>query len=435
MMDRPLLVLFAVCAISSSVGSLAPHNWDCIACETNSMLAGNWDINNPNFNNTDLWWAKTIASSYAAVALNLNSANTSITVEHARILKRLNPKIKFLVYQNSVLGPLTNEASATINAHPEWWCRDDTGAPITLPQGYTLNHSRADVRSFYNNYPLHVFGADAKELLDGVLNDDMGYSPHSLAKTNLARHDQWYRGKMQMSEEGSAIYGALNGGEMWGNDALNFNSQFSNTAYNGSVVNWNTSLAYQDVGFVEGAGCFWYQNRTTGEWEPDRFNTFLEGVINASAAGKPVVLHFSPGPSNVPIFKYPQEPSPSYNTFLALQWEGPTGSAQNVNTTADAVRANAKKALVGALAPFLIVASELVFFQYSWFYELQDGNIPCQVGIECGMPNEWYAEYSKPLGAPTGRAVKNGYVWTREFAHASVYVDARSRSSAKITWH
>ena len=46
-----------------------------------------------------------------------------------------------------------------------------------------------------------------------------------------------------------------------------------------------------------------------------------------------------------------------------------------------------------------------------------------------------YPEFSKPLGAPAGRAVRNGYVWTSEFDHASVYVDARSRAASKITWH
>jgi hypothetical protein len=204
---------------------------------------------------------------------------------------------------------------------------------------------------------------------------------------------------MKMADEGRAIYGALNGGEVWGNDALNLNAQFVNTTYNGTLVNWNTSLAHQDVAFLEGAGSFWYQDHTTGEWVPDHFNLFLQSVINASTAGKTVILHFSPGPSNVPIFHYPQKATPPYNSFLALQWEGPAGSAQNINTTADAVRLNAANALVQALAPFLIVAGPSVFLQYAWFYEVQDGNIPCPEGIECGMPNEWYVVFCVTIAA------------------------------------
>ena len=49
----------------------------------------------------------------------------------------------------------------------------------------------ADVRTWYNNYPVHVFGAEAKQLLDGMFNDGMGYSPNTLHNTNLARHDAW----------------------------------------------------------------------------------------------------------------------------------------------------------------------------------------------------------------------------------------------------
>lgn len=57
-----------------------------------------------------------------------------------------------------------------------------------------------------------------------------------------------------------------------------------------------------------------------------------------------------------------------------------------------------------SLAPFLIVATERVFFGYGWFYNLEDGYIPCPKEIECGMPTEWFPEYSKPLGEPLAAA-------------------------------
>ena len=426
-----VLVLVAFDGFIPLEAALAPHGWDCISCPSNSMLAGNWDVNNPNFNNTDLWWAETITSSYAAVALNMNFANTSITVEQARIMKKLNPHFKFLVYQNSELGPLTKESKQIIDAHPEWWCRDDDDVPLSTVQGYKLNMSRADVRSWYNNYPLHVFGEDAEELLDGLLSDSMGYSPGWLKNTNQARYDAFFQGKMKLGDEGRAIYSKLNGGEVWANDALDVIDQYNKVAYNHSLVKWNTALDHVDVGFLEGAGSFWYDNHTTGEWIPEFFELFLESVINASTAGKTVVLHFSPGPSMVPLLSFPQNATPAYNKFLALTWQGPAKTP----LTADGVRQAAADVLVQALAPFLIVANERVFLQYAWFYELQDGNIPCPSGIECGMPSSWYPEFSKPLGAPKAPAVKNGPIWTRAFANAEVYVDVRSRSASKITWH
>ena len=52
------------------------------------------------------------------------------------------------------------------------------------------------------------------------------------------------------------------------------------------------------------------------------------------------------------------------------------------------------------------------------------------------MPNEWFPEYSKPLGPPEGPATTDATrtVWTRRFAHASVRVDLRNRTASSILW-
>ena len=47
-------------------------------------------------------------------------------------------------------------------------------------------------------------------------------------------------------------------------------------------------MDHLDAGFLEGAGGYWYENTTTGEWIPDFFEAFLEGVIAASTGGKTV---------------------------------------------------------------------------------------------------------------------------------------------------
>ena len=64
-------------------------------------------------------------------------------------------------------------------------------------------------------------------------------------------------------------------------------------------------MDHLDGGFLEGAGGYWYINQTTGEWIPDYFNLFLSTIIEASTAGKTVVLHFAPGPSFPPYINYP----------------------------------------------------------------------------------------------------------------------------------
>eukprot|EP01050_Picozoa_sp_SAG11_P017771 SAG11_NODE_2600_length_3182_cov_3.935777_2_plen_513_part_00 len=311
-------------------------------------------MNSPYFNNSDLWWAHTITSSYAAVALNMNANNASLTVEQAKIFKEINPKFKFLVtnaqplllrscpalvlgaseyvrpadvaavalrtsvaaltvtvhlatamppqvYQNAELGPLTHEATRTIAAHPGWWARTDDGVPIKTNQGYELNHTVPEVRKWCNGYPVQVFGTAVKELLDGLFYDGMGYNPGRYAGVSRARHDAWFEGKMKLADEARALYGGMNGGEVWGNGAVGVTAGYNNYTYKGKPVGWHTSLDHLDTGFLEGAGGYWYENRTTGEWIPDFFEAFLQGVIAASTGGKTVVLHFSPGPAFPPI--------------------------------------------------------------------------------------------------------------------------------------
>lgn len=59
------------------------------------------------------------------------------------------------------------------------------------------------------------------------------------------------------------------------------------------------------------------------------------------------------------------------------------------------------------------------------------------VALTRARPNEWFPEYTRPLGAPVGPATKDasGMKWNREFAHASVSVDLNDRTASKIQWH
>lgn len=78
-----------------------------------------------------------------------------------------------------------------------------------------------------------------------------------------------------------------------------------------------------------------------------------------------------------------------------------------------------------ALACYLIGAQPYSYFMYSWGWGLADGSL-----VD-------YPELQKPLGAPKGsykRVKPNGWEFTREFKHASVWVNTESRK-AKIIWH
>lgn len=66
--------------------------------------------------------------------------------------------------------------------------------------------------------------------------------------------------------------------------------------------------------------------------------------------------------------------------------------------------------------------------KYSYFY-LKDG-------YDAKKSDTWltrHPDYDRPLGPPKGPAVRNGYTYTREFAHASVWLDIENET-ASIVW-
>jgi hypothetical protein len=76
------------------------------------------------------------------------------------------------------------------------------------------------------------------------------------------------------------------------------------------------------------------------------------------------------------------------------------------------------------LTAFLIGVQPNCYFQYGWGWTLQDGAL---VG---------YPEFKKPLGKPLGdfdRPDPGGWIFKREFEHASVWLDLNTREG-KVDW-
>ncbi len=73
------------------------------------------------------------------------------------------------------------------------------------------------------------------------------------------------------------------------------------------------------------------------------------------------------------------------------------------------------------LACFLVGAERNCYFCYTWGWLGEYGTF------------DWYPEFDKPLGSPTGEAIRKDWSYQREFAHASVYVDLEKKT-ARIDW-
>lgn len=79
------------------------------------------------------------------------------------------------------------------------------------------------------------------------------------------------------------------------------------------------------------------------------------------------------------------------------------------------------------LSIFLVIAEE-----YSYFL-VHDGFNAYSVMGDDRLWLKRFAEYDRALGAPRGPAVKSGYIYTRQFENAAVYLDL-GKSEGRINW-
>jgi len=81
--------------------------------------------------------------------------------------------------------------------------------------------------------------------------------------------------------------------------------------------------------------------------------------------------------------------------------------------------------LTYSLAIFLICAEKYSYFLAHDGYSVN--------GDDSSVWLKTFPEYSKPLGPPKGLASRNGFIYTRDYEHASVWLDIE-HEKAKITW-
>lgn len=93
----------------------------------------------------------------------------------------------------------------------------------------------------------------------------------------------------------------------------------------------------------------------------------------------------------------------------------------------------ARKDITFPLACFLICAQRYTYFDYSWGYNQMDQGSIVLTPDEKKVDQRWYPQLEKPLGHPLGVPHIHGYIFTRKFQHASVWVDL-STHQARIQW-
>jgi len=104
-------------------------------------------------------------------------------------------------------------------------------------------------------------------------------------------------------------------------------------------------------------------------------------------------------------------------------WPGFTwfSDAEMMKKPHEEVHKVAAERITFPLACFLAGAGEHCYFCYTWGWLGEYGTF------------DWYPEFDRPLGPPKGDAVRAGWTFRREFAHASVFVDLEKKTG-RIDW-
>lgn len=301
-------------------------------------------------------------------------------ITDARRLKAVNPDIKVLFYWNGLLG------------YPMYAAHDEF---LAIPDGALR---RLDGELDLKNASLHRYDLSNPEVRDWWIS----VAEDALAEGDLdgvfidALPQVTIRPQTLIARIGADKQAALSAGL----DQLLIDTRArlgpeKIVVYNGirSIPNsWDHGglryLAHTDGVITEHFAAF---NSAT----PDMMALDIERMQTAAASGA------------IMIFK---------------GWPGFTWLDSEMMERSNAeLAALATDAITFPLAAFLIVAEEHSYFNYTWGYQSQHGAL------------DWHPEFDKPLGAPRGAAVRDGWTYTRQFEHASVFIDLETKS-ATIDW-
>lgn len=290
----------------------------------------------------------------------------------ARRIKQRNPAAKVLFYLNAFINWPGYDAFKTYR--PEWTLRTAAGEIVTHPSGTPRpDPSNADFREWWSEV---VAAVHRSAPLDGVFADAL---PQALSPA-LAR--QVGDAKARAVVAGLREMLALTKRKL-GPDRI--------VLVNGlRTVDFREILDWEGVDGVMIEHFAGFKTDTPADIKAD-----LDSVALAAAKGKFTVIKGWPGFNwlETDMMKRP------YAELLQL----------------------ARERIGFPLACFLVAAQPGSHFCYSWGYTDRHGML------------DGYPELERPLGPPQGDAVWQGMTATREFAHASVWVDLNAKK-ARIDW-
>lgn len=292
--------------------------------------------------------------------------------DSARRITQRNPDAKVLFYLNAFINWPGYDAFKTYR--PEWTLRTAAGEIVTHPSGTPRpDPSNAEFREWWSDVVAH---ANRTAPLGGVFVDALpqALSPGLAKQVGDAKARAIVAGLREML--------ALTKRKL-GPDRLVLVNGLRTTDFR-EILDWEGI----DGVMIEHFGAF----KTDS---PTDIKADLESIGLAAAKGKFVVIKGWPG----------------FNWLDKEMMQRPYAELLQL----------ARERLTFPLACFLVAAQPGSHFCYSWGYVHDHGML------------EPYAEFDRSLGPPKADAKWVGLTATREFAHASVWVDLTTKQ-ARIDW-
>jgi dienelactone hydrolase len=292
--------------------------------------------------------------------------------DSARRITQRNPDAKVLFYLNAFINWPGYDAFKIYR--PEWTLRTAAGEIVTHPSGTPRpDPSNAEFREWWSDVVAH---ANRTAPLGGVFVDALpqALSPGLAKQVGDAKARAIVAGLREML--------ALTKRKL-GPDRLVLVNGLRTTDFR-EILDWEGI----DGVMIEHFGAF--KTDTPTDIKAD-----LDSIALAAAKGKFAVIKGWPG----------------FNWLDKEMMQRPYAELLQL----------ARERLTFPLACFLVAAQPGSHFCYSWGYREEHGMLDA------------YPEFDRPLGPPQADAKWVGLTATREFAHASVWVDLTTKQ-ARIDW-
>ena len=294
----------------------------------------------------------------------------------AAVLKKFNKDMKVVFYWNAFLDYSMYKAHNEYQKHPDWWLKTAKGElDLKSDKIKRYDLSNKKLRKWWAS----IADKNLKNKnIDGVFFDALNQvtSPGNKRLWGVEKYNAIQQGLKDLIKETRCKIG---------DDKLIVYNGIRSTPIR---ITGNDFPENTDAIMIEHFGYF---NSRTKE-------SMLSDIQEMEKAGKT---------GKIVVFKAWPENSWLNKKFMA--------KSEKVK------KKISKEHLNFALASFLAGAQKHSYLIYNWGYRLSMGSL------------SWYPEFDKPLGKPLNDMQTNGWVLTREYEHASVWVDLENKQS-KIDW-